>query len=92
MEKRALFLMLLAIALWMTDLIHHISPAIIGIGIGLLACVARRWHLESGRHEAPQLSPRFFCSYGHQHGNGAGADWRPAHHDRDHVLIGWARW
>ena len=39
MEKRALFLMLLAIALWMTDLIHHISPAIIGIGIGLLACV-----------------------------------------------------
>ena len=31
--------MLLAIALWMTDLIHHISPAIIGIGIGLLACV-----------------------------------------------------
>jgi solute carrier family 13 (sodium-dependent dicarboxylate transporter), member 2/3/5 len=38
-EKRALFLMLLAIALWMTDLIHHISPAIIGIGIGLLACV-----------------------------------------------------
>ena len=39
MEKRALLLMLLAIALWMTDLIHHISPAIIGIGIGLLACV-----------------------------------------------------
>jgi solute carrier family 13 (sodium-dependent dicarboxylate transporter), member 2/3/5 len=39
LEKRALFLMLLAIALWMTDLIHHISPAIIGIGIGLLACV-----------------------------------------------------
>jgi anion transporter len=39
MEKRALFLMLLAIALWMTDLLHHISPAIIGIGIGLFACI-----------------------------------------------------
>ena len=39
MEKRALFLMLLAIGLWMTDLIHHISPAVIGIGIGLFACV-----------------------------------------------------
>jgi anion transporter len=39
MEKRALSLMLVAIALWMTDLIHHISPAIIGLGIGLFACI-----------------------------------------------------
>jgi di/tricarboxylate transporter len=37
MEKRALFLMLFAIALWMTDLLHHISPAI--IGVGLFACI-----------------------------------------------------
>jgi anion transporter len=41
MEKRALFLMLLAIALWMTDLLHHISPAVIGLGIGLFACLPR---------------------------------------------------
>ena len=39
MEKRALLLMLIAIALWATDLIHHISPAIIGIGVGLFAVV-----------------------------------------------------
>jgi anion transporter len=39
MEKRALFLMLIAISLWMTDLLHHISPAVIGIGVGLLALV-----------------------------------------------------
>ncbi len=38
-EKRALLLMSVAIALWATDLIHHISPAVIGIGVGLLACV-----------------------------------------------------
>ncbi len=38
-EKKSMFLMLIAIALWSTDLIHHISPAIIGIGIGLLATV-----------------------------------------------------
>jgi anion transporter len=38
-EKRSLLLMLIAIALWATDLIHHISPAVIGIGIGLLAAV-----------------------------------------------------
>src|ERR1700751_1632905 len=30
-EKRSLLLMLIAIALWATDLIHHISPAVIGI-------------------------------------------------------------
>ena len=36
-EKRAMILMLLAIGLWMTDLLHQISPAVIGIGAGLLA-------------------------------------------------------
>jgi anion transporter len=39
MEKHALALMSLAVALWATDLIHHISPAVIGIGVGLLAGV-----------------------------------------------------
>src|SRR5215469_8421489 len=29
------------IGLWVTDLVHHISPAIIGIGVGLLAAVPR---------------------------------------------------
>lgn len=41
LEKKALFLMLVAIALWATDLIHHISPAVIGIGVGLFAAVPR---------------------------------------------------
>ena len=36
LEKKTLILMLAAIALWMTDLLHHISPAVIGIGAGLL--------------------------------------------------------
>jgi solute carrier family 13 (sodium-dependent dicarboxylate transporter), member 2/3/5 len=38
-EKRTLVLMLLAMALWITDLLHHIPPAAIGIGAGLLAAV-----------------------------------------------------
>jgi sodium-dependent dicarboxylate transporter 2/3/5 len=38
-EKRALVLMIAASGLWATDLLHHISPAVIGIGIGLLAAV-----------------------------------------------------
>jgi di/tricarboxylate transporter len=36
MEKKVLALMLAAIALWATDFLHHISPSMIGLGIGLL--------------------------------------------------------
>ena len=39
MEKKSLALMLLAIGLWMTDFLHHISPSMIGLGIGLLAAL-----------------------------------------------------
>lgn len=39
LERKSLLLLLLAIGLWVTDLVHHISPAIIGIGVGLLAAV-----------------------------------------------------
>ena len=38
-EKRSAFLMSIAIVLWMTDFIHHVSPSVIGLGIGLLAVV-----------------------------------------------------
>jgi anion transporter len=36
-EKKALVLMAVAIALWMTDFLHHISPSVVGLGIGLVA-------------------------------------------------------
>src|ERR1700730_5947768 len=36
-EKKSIVLMLLAIALWMTDVLHHVSPSVIGLGIALLA-------------------------------------------------------
>jgi sodium-dependent dicarboxylate transporter 2/3/5 len=36
LEKKVLALMLGAIALWATDFLHHISPSMIGLGIGLL--------------------------------------------------------
>ncbi len=36
-EKKSLVLMMLAIALWMTDFLHHIPPSVVGLGIGLLA-------------------------------------------------------
>jgi solute carrier family 13 (sodium-dependent dicarboxylate transporter), member 2/3/5 len=36
MEKKVFTLMLMAIALWATDFIHHIPSSMIGLGIGLL--------------------------------------------------------
>jgi anion transporter len=38
-EKKAAALIALAVALWMTDFVHHISPAMIGLGVGLLAAI-----------------------------------------------------
>src|SRR5712692_6555991 len=37
LEKKTAILMSVAIALWMTDKLHHISPAIIALGIALAA-------------------------------------------------------
>jgi anion transporter len=37
LEKKSLALMLAAIVFWATDFIHHISPSMIGLGIGLLS-------------------------------------------------------
>jgi len=39
LEKKTAALMGLAIALWLTDFIHHMSPSIIGLGVGLAAVV-----------------------------------------------------
>jgi solute carrier family 13 (sodium-dependent dicarboxylate transporter), member 2/3/5 len=36
-EAKAALLIAAAIVLWLTDFIHHISPAVIGIGVGLFA-------------------------------------------------------
>src|SRR5581483_3644070 len=36
-EKKSLLLMLMAIALWMTDFLHHLPPSVIGLGVALLA-------------------------------------------------------
>jgi len=41
LEKRSALLMLIAISLWMTDFVHHLSPALIGLGVGLFAALPR---------------------------------------------------
>lgn len=62
MEKKSLFLMLIAIALWMTDLIHHISPAVIGIGVGLLAALPRIGILDQEDLKRFNYLPVFFVA------------------------------
>ena len=62
MEKHALVLMGLAIALWATDLIHHIPPAVIGIGVGLLAGVPGLGILELEDLKRLNYLPVFFTA------------------------------
>lgn len=62
MEKKSLLLMLIAIALWMTDLIHHISPAVIGIGIGLLGAVPGLGVLNAEHLKRLNYLPVFFTA------------------------------
>jgi solute carrier family 13 (sodium-dependent dicarboxylate transporter), member 2/3/5 len=40
-EKKCAAYLLIAVTLWMTDFIHHISPALIGIAVGLLGTMPR---------------------------------------------------
>jgi len=61
-EKKSMLLMLIAIALWSTDLIHHISPAIIGIGIGLLATVPGLGVLDQEDLKRLNYLPVFFTA------------------------------
>jgi len=39
LEKKTAVLMGFGIALWLTDFLHHISPSIVGLGVGLAAVV-----------------------------------------------------
>jgi len=40
-EKKCAAYLLVAVTLWMTDFVHHISPALIGISIGLIGTLPR---------------------------------------------------
>ena len=57
-----LILMGIGTSLWATDLLHHISPAIIGIGIGLLAAVPGIGVLDQEDLKRINLLPVFFTA------------------------------
>jgi anion transporter len=62
LEKKSAILMLVAVGLWMTDFFHHISPAMIGIGVGLFAALPRVGVLEIEDLKRVNYLPIFFVA------------------------------
>jgi len=62
MELKSLALMLLAIALWVTDFLHHIPPPMIGLGIGLLSLMPRVGVLDTDDARRVNYLPIFFVA------------------------------
>lgn len=61
-EKKAALLIGLAVGLWMTDFWHHISPAMIGLGIGLLAAFPAVGVLDTEDLKKVNYLPIFFTA------------------------------
>jgi hypothetical protein len=61
-ERNAALLILAAIVLWLTDFIHHISPAVIGIGVGLFAMLPRIEIIKPQEMRRLNYMPVFFVA------------------------------
>jgi sodium-dependent dicarboxylate transporter 2/3/5 len=62
LEKKAGLLIAVAIVLWLTDFIHHISPSIIGMGVGLFALLPRVGILDIEDMKRLNYLPVFFVA------------------------------
>ena len=62
MELKSLALMLVAIALWVTDFLHHIPAPMIGLGIGLLSLMPRIGVLDAEDARKVNYLPIFFVA------------------------------
>jgi di/tricarboxylate transporter len=62
MEIKSAALMLAAIALWMTDFVHHIPAPMIGLGVGLLAIVPVIGVLDTKDVRTINFLPIFFVA------------------------------
>ncbi len=62
LEKKAALLMLIAVGLWATDFLHHISPALIGLGVGLFAALPRLGVLDMDDLKRLNYLPVFFVA------------------------------
>ena len=62
LERKSAALMLIAVALWMTDFLHHIPAPMIGLGVGLLAVVPVVGVLDTKDVRSINFLPIFFVS------------------------------
>jgi anion transporter len=62
LEKKSLVLMLVAIGLWLTDMFHHVSPAVVGLGVGLFAALPRLGVLDMDDLKRLNYLPVFFVA------------------------------
>jgi anion transporter len=62
LEKKSALLMLIAVGLWATDFLHHISPALIGLGVGLFAALPRLGVLDMEDLKRLNYLPVFFVA------------------------------
>jgi solute carrier family 13 (sodium-dependent dicarboxylate transporter), member 2/3/5 len=62
LERKSALLMLIAVALWMTDFVHHIPAPMIGLGIGLVAVLPVIGVLETKDVRTINLLPIFFVA------------------------------
>src|SRR5215831_16584682 len=69
LEKKSLALMLSAIALWATDFLHHISPSMIGLGIGLISLLPFLHILEADDFRKVNFLQLFFVAAAVSMGN-----------------------
>jgi solute carrier family 13 (sodium-dependent dicarboxylate transporter), member 2/3/5 len=61
-ELKAALLIATAIVLWLTDFVHHISPSVIGIGVGLFALLPHVEILEIEDMRRLNYMPVFFVA------------------------------
>ncbi len=62
LERRAFLLMLVAVSLWMTDFLHHLSPTLIALGVGLFALLPGVGVLDVGDLKKLNVLPIFFVA------------------------------
>jgi solute carrier family 13 (sodium-dependent dicarboxylate transporter), member 2/3/5 len=69
LEKKAALLIGVAISLWVTDFLHHLPPAMIGLGVGLFALLPSVGILEEEDMRTLNYMPVFFVATAVSMGN-----------------------
>jgi di/tricarboxylate transporter len=86
-EWKASLLMAAAVVLWLTDFLHHVSPAVIGIGVGLFALLPHVGILEIEDMQRLNYMPVFFVAAAVSMGTVMEAT--KAIEVLTHVVVGW---